>query len=475
MRKLDNKPTNNISAFLFTQGGHEDPRRLQANREKSFNGSKVYGQGFTFDDTSLADDETPGIPSPISTMNRLVVKNPKNAEAIFPYIGGEEVNDSPTHAHHRFVIDFRDRTEEECRQEWPDLMRIIEKKVKSERTRTKPNGDYVLRTPLPQRWWQHGDKRPSLYAAITGSDMTLVNSQVSSQTGFSFIPSRTVFSHALNVFPRQGVGIFAAMESSVHVFWTQIQASSMKDDLRYTPSDCFETFPFPAALLDSTSNDPAHEATRQSLEAIGERYHQFRSELMVRHNEGLTSTYNRFHDPSESSSGLLQLRALRQEMDQAVLEAYGWSDALTQAITENPHQTPCGFGLDYLDLEDDFQLPEQLQERIDEGNLFFWDANDALDFQGHLRAAGAVKAKKRLPWRYRWPDSVRDDILARLLALNAERYEEEVAMGLHSKGAKKTAGAQRGRKPKSDPPTSPSSFQLEPEPLQMNFDLSGGR
>jgi hypothetical protein len=192
---------------------------------------------------------------------------------------------------------------------------------------------------------------------------------------------------------------------------------------------------------------------------------------MVRNNEGLTSTYNRFHDPAETRSGLLQLRALHQDMDQAVLAAYGWSDVPRLG----PGNSPCGFGLDYLDTEEDAQLPEPLQERIDSGELFFWDAGDALDFQGQLRASGAVKAKKRLPWRYRWPDAVRDDVLARLLALNAERYAEEVAMGLHSKGAKKTAGAQRGRKPKSDPPTSQSSFQLEPEPLQMDFDLSGGR
>ena len=80
-----------------------------------------------------------------------------------------------------------------------------------------------------------------------------------------------------------------------------------------------------------------------------------------------------------------------------------------------------------------------LRERIDSGELFFWDASYALNFQGQLRAFGAVKAKKRLPWRYRWPGDVREEVLARLLALNAERYAEEVAMGLHSKGARAAA------------------------------------
>jgi hypothetical protein len=135
-------------------------------------------------------------------------------------------------------------------------------------------------------------------------------------------------------------------------------------------------------------------------------------------------------------------------MDQAVLNAYGWTDL----------PTACGFGLDYLDSEEDAQLPDELQERIDSGELFFWEASDALDFQGQLQVYGAITGRRKLPWRYRWPESVRDDVLARLLALNAERYEEEVRLGLHSKGAKQAAkaagaggasGKRRGRPPKA--------------------------
>ena len=122
-----------ITAFLFANGGHEDPKQLAANAGKSFQGSIVLGMGFTFDDSGPADDVTPGIPSPIATMERLIAENPKNAEVIFPYIGGEEVNSSPTHAHHRYVINFGERSEEECRREWPELMAIVERKVKPER------------------------------------------------------------------------------------------------------------------------------------------------------------------------------------------------------------------------------------------------------------------------------------------------------------------------------------------------------
>ena len=174
---------------------------------------------------------------------------------------------------------------------------------------------------------------------------------------------------------------------------------------------------------------------------------------------GLTCIYNLFNDPAEEDSRVFELRRLHGEMDQAVLAAYGWSDV----------STTCGFGLDYLDMEEDAKLPEELQERIDSGELFFWDANDALDFQGQLQAYGAIKAKKRLPWRYRWTDAVRDDVLARLLALNAERNQEEVDQGLHGGGRGRGGGGspggsgtgrRRGRPPKTPAPDSGQTAQI---------------
>ena len=98
-----------ITAFLFHAGGHDDPATLKANANKSFKGSIVLGMGFTFDDS-----DTKGVASTIAEMDRLIAKDPRNAERIFPYIGGEEVNDSPTHRHHRYAINFGDMTEEEA-------------------------------------------------------------------------------------------------------------------------------------------------------------------------------------------------------------------------------------------------------------------------------------------------------------------------------------------------------------------------
>jgi hypothetical protein len=158
---LDGRKVPVITAFLFRAGGHDDPAPLTQNANKSFIGSYVLGMGFTFDDTDKS-----GVASPLAEMRRLIEKDPRNAERIFPYIGGEEVNDSPTHAHHRYVINFGDMSEEEARR-WPDLMAIVEEKV-------KPQRDKDNRELRKRYWWRFGETTPALFAATRGLDRILV-------------------------------------------------------------------------------------------------------------------------------------------------------------------------------------------------------------------------------------------------------------------------------------------------------------
>jgi len=96
---LDGRLVPLITAYLFHAGGHENPYLMKANSDRSFLGSKTTGLGFLFD-----DDDTNGRSTPVAEMHRLIEKEPRNAECIFPYIGGEELNEQPEHKHHRFVI-----------------------------------------------------------------------------------------------------------------------------------------------------------------------------------------------------------------------------------------------------------------------------------------------------------------------------------------------------------------------------------
>ena len=91
----------------------------------------------------------------------------------------------------------------------------------------------------------------------------------------------------------------------------------MKSDLRYTASDCFDTFPFPK---------PDPREVIPELEDIGERLYEARAKYMVDENVGLTITYNRLKDPDWDDPRIDELRELHEEMDRAVLDAYGWSD-----------------------------------------------------------------------------------------------------------------------------------------------------
>jgi len=393
---LDGRRVEKITAFLFDKGGNDDPHKLKANEGKSFQGSIVLGMGFTFDDTNPEA-------TPIAEMHRLIEQNPKNAEVIFPYIGGEEVNSSPTHAHHRYVINFGEMTEEEVRKNYPDLMAIVEEKVKPQRARDK-------RASYRNRWWQFAEKQISMQKAIEGYDRVLVAACGASKWfAPAFLTANCVFSNTLVVFALDKYSHFTVLQSTTHEIWARFLGSSMKDDLRYTPSDCFENFPFPA----NWEND-------RDLEAIGKTYYEYRAALMIRNNQGLTDTYNRFHDPHEDDPDILHLRTLHDQMDRAVLHAYGWSDI----------ENHCGFALDYLDIDTE-DLPPQAQERIESGDLFFATPEEAVAFDVLIRSKKTKRGK--LPWGYKWSSVIHDEVLARLLDLNQERYEAEVRLGLHQK------------------------------------------
>jgi hypothetical protein len=124
---------------------------------------------------------------------------------------------------------------------------------------------------------------------------------------------------------------------------------------------------------------------------------------MIRNNEGLTKSYNRFHDPSETSPDILKLRELHAAMDRAVLDAYGWTDL----------KPTCEFLLDYEEEEED---------------------------------ENGGTSKKKKPWRYRWPDDFRDEVLARLLELNKQRAEEERLSGQAADAVKAETSAPSRRR-----------------------------
>ena len=317
-------------------------------------------------------------------MASIVDSSPKSKELIFPFIGGEEVNSSPSHENHRYIVNFEDRSLEEASR-FPELLGIVRDKVKPER---ESKAQDVARWP----WWLYWRSRRAFYDTICDLDRIVATAATAKYRAFAFLPRRMVHAHSLILFAFDNYPAFTALQARPHELWSVFFGSTMKDDPLYAPSDCFETFPFP----ENFESKPA-------LEAAGKEYYEFRADLMVRNDEGLTKTYNRFHDPEETSPDIQKLRDLHDAMDRAVLDAYGWTDL----------QPTCEFLLDYED-EDDEET-------------------------GRTR-------KKKKPWRYRWPDDLRDEVLARLLKLNAERAEEERRTGQTATAKEKAKAKKKGVK-----------------------------
>ncbi len=352
-----------ITAYLFHRGGSDEPARLEGRNDLFSIGSKIYGQGFLF-----ADDEDKA--TKVAELEHLKARNAAIADRVLPYLGGVELNTNPTHSSYRYVIDVNAFEEEEIRRRWPELLDIIERKVKPERDALGPNPNNV---PLRRRWWAYQAHRPDLYRALAPLHRTLVCTQTSKFRTFTFVSSKLVFDQKLVVIALDDAPSFAVLHSRLHEDWALFFGSTMKDDPVYTPSDCFETFPFPSKY-----------GVDRDLERLGTNYYEYRAALMVTNDQGLTDTYNRFHDREEDSPDIVKLRELHARMDRAVLDAYGWSD-----------------------IKPVYEFHEQIDDSV----------------------------------RFTWADETRDEVLARLLELNRVRAEEEskAAPKVEAKAPRKTA------------------------------------
>jgi hypothetical protein len=394
---LNDFPVKGITPFLTPPGRFlGNPYRLKLNESNSFQGSVVLGMGFILEPEQAAE---------------MIAKNPKNRDCLFPYLNGEDLNSRPDQSPRRWVINFHDwpldrassgswfETNDTQRKKWlnsgtvpsdypdsvaadyPELLKIVEDKVKPERAK-------VNRDIYRNNWWQFAEKQRSLYSAIISKDRVIAAARVSKMLIFSWVSKYQVFSEALVILALDSDWHFALFESTIHQQWAWMHCSTMRDaGIRYSPTDGAETFPFPRSY--------------EKLNSIGRLYSQFRQSILESRQEGLTKTYNRFHDPKEIAADIAELRNLHVEMDKAVAAAYGWQD-LT----------------------------------LDHG---FHDTKQGI--------------------RYTISELARREVLDRLLELNHQRYADEVAAGLHDKKSKTIKSA--GKKSKNIKATADISPQSD--------------
>jgi hypothetical protein len=291
-----------VNSYLKPFAERRDPEKLWCNKGLSFKGSFVLGMGFTL---------TP------AERTHLIAKDPKNGERIFPYLGGKEVNTSPMQTFHRYVIDFGVMSLDEAGR-WPDLLDIVRCKVKPERDR--------LTCVSNRKWWHFGGRASGLYASLAGLSRCLVTSEVTKHLCFSFQPTGRVFANTLQVFPLVSCAHFSALQSRIHESWARLLSSTMKTDLRYSNTDCFDSFPFPGNLHMTKQDVLDLPLTFPAIELAGQALYEARAAAMVNRNIGLTKLYNLLKDPACIDSDVIELRRLHEDVDREVLRAYGWHD-----------------------------------------------------------------------------------------------------------------------------------------------------
>ncbi len=369
-RNLNNREVQFIGSDLSVIKTIGEPYRLIKMQNLVFKGTDFGGDGFLLSDVK---------------MKNIIALSPHSHEVIFPTINGKEINSDPQQLPSRYIINFFD-WELSKASIYEEAFKIVEEKV-------KPIREINKRKIYRDKWWLYCERRVQLYEKLKKIKYCFVAATTTRYLSFSRLKTNIIFSNALFVFTTDRFLNYALIQNTIHNEWARKYSSSLKNDLRYAPTDSFETFPFP--------QNPLKE-TEEELEKIGEQYHEFRRQLMLNLQLGLTKTYNLFHTkqftvanphltkarlqiPIEQAIKEIEtLRQLQKQMDEGVLKAYGWTD---------------------INLAHDFYEVDYLPE------------NDRI--------------------RYTISPEARKEILKRLLELNHKIHDEEVAAGLWDKKGKK--------------------------------------
>lgn len=307
LKRLNGRPVRAINSRL--RGGDEwpDPLPLSENAGYSLVGCFLRGDGFIL---SPAEAEA------------FLAAHPEESAILRPYVVGDDLNNSADQQAQRFVINFEDKAFEEA-ERFPHALAILAERVRPQRERLKATGADAEHRRL---WWRFANTRKDLREHATKVPRMLATARVSKHTMFSFIPPSWTPSEQVVVFPLPSWTAFAVLQSRVHATWVALNATHMGEGLRYSASECFASFPFP---------DPDPTATLPELETLGRSLYEYRSDVLARTQDGLTSLYNDLKDSAIADGAVANLRAMHEQLDHAVLTTYGWHDVMVPAFASH--------------------------------------------------------------------------------------------------------------------------------------------
>jgi N-6 DNA Methylase len=284
-------------------------RRLPQNAGLSFQGVKLAG-----------DFDVPG------TVARgwLALPNPDgadNAEVLRPLLNGDDLTDVRGDT---WVIDFAGRSEAEASRYLVPFAHVVEK-VRPVRASNK-------RDVYRLKWWIHAEPRPAMRRALAPFPRYLATSIVAKHRAFVWCGARDLPSGRLVVVASDQDWMYGLLNSAAHVTWAARAGSThgKGNDLTYTSTTCFETFPFPQWTADTQAR--AAEAAHFLAQA---------REAMHVQGYTLTGMYNALAQVMDSSALAYTLQLAHARLDQTVAAAYGWSwpleedDLLTRLLNLN--------------------------------------------------------------------------------------------------------------------------------------------
>jgi len=261
----------------------------------------------------------------------------------------------------------------------------------------KPEREHNNRTGYRKLWWRHGEAREGMRQALQNQSRYLATPRVAKHRLFMWMPTAVLPTDQVVTVATESDFIFGVLQSQFHGIWALKLGTRLETRPRYTPTTCFETFPFPRP---TPAQEAAIAAAAQELNALRERWlnpPEWTVEKILEFPGRITGPWSRYVAPQtvDAKTGIGTVRYPRLEPKDAESAAKLKKRTLTNLYNERPA---------WLDL-------------------------------AHKKLDAAVATA------YGWPADLTDEqILEKLLALNLERAAEE------AKPAKeKTQKAQRGK------------------------------
>lgn len=264
----------------------EEYETLSANEGRSFQGPIPVGPF----DLSIEEGQ-----------DLLARKDADYGKVVKPYLIGKDIASRPDHGASRMTIDFGFLPLEKA-EGYPVALEIVRERVKPKRDK---NEDERFR----KYWWQFGRPRGEMREALSSLSRYIGGTATGKRFLFTWVDSEVCPSNAMNVFAFEDDFSMGILCSSTHLAWAEAEGSSLRKDLRYTPTSCFETFPWPSAS----------QAQRDEIGRLCRELIELRSKICLEEQIGLTTLYNRMED-----NAWQDLRMAHEALDKAVAKAYGW-------------------------------------------------------------------------------------------------------------------------------------------------------